>query len=536
MKKFSKILSVALLVALVLSLGVANAFADAAADTAIDPAAPAGRTDGTPLNNRSITLSNPSAEHVYQLFQIFTGTFQVIDGKDTLGDIAYGNGLKLTDGKYSDKTAEELAETIVNSEAGARAFANTVDEDLQNGVQKTAGAAVEGKVPALVWDNLSEGYYIIKDVTTFEAGSEDQADLVVVQVLDNVTITAKAGTTEFDKKVADRNDSTMKPTAYDEYGNTSDYDVGDDVPYEVTITLPANFSSYTTYQMRVHDKMDAGLSFNNDVKVYVGDSATPLTSGYVVNFPSDTDGETFDIYFAEVVGLAGAGDNVKFTVTYSAKLTGDNVVYGNPGNKNEAWLTYSNNPTTGGEGGTTPHKTTVTFTYKLEVDKTDGTNPLPGAEFALKKLVMAEDGTTSWTTLALIKNDAGTVFTFDGLDDGLYMIEETATPTGYNSIDPIYFSVVAEHSDKLTNLVVKQTNAEGTVLDTDKATAEFDVTLTKTSETANDAGLIKTEVVNNKGAVLPSTGGIGTTIFYVVGGVLVLAAIILLVTKKRMSE
>lgn len=545
MKKFSKILSVALLVALVLSLGVASAFAE---DQTPADTAPQGRENGAPLTNKTIELTNPTAGHTYVLYQIFTGTFAREDGAEMLGNIAWGTGI--TDAgktalytKYNltgdNQTAEKVAGAIGTAAADAKAFADAIGTNVQNGSEKKAD---DENPAALKWTGLTEGYYIIKDETVLTDG--ESADAVVVQVLDDVVITAKGGTTIFDKQVADRNDSTQAPNVYDQWGNTSDYDVGDDVPYQVTITLPGNFSSYDTYTMTVKDKMDAGLQFNSDsVVVKIGENVVPATTTgenetTITNYSVVTTGlsnnETFEVRFPNVKAISGAGDNVTFTVTYSAKLTGENVVYGNPGNKNEAWLTYSNNPGTN-QTGDSVHKTTVTFTYKLEVDKTDGTNPLPGAEFALKKLVMAENGTTSWTTLALIKNTAGTVFTFDGLDDGRYMIEETATPTGYNSIDPIYFVVEATHSDSLTKLVVKETDKDGVDI-TGTATAQFNVTLTKSSDEANDAGLIKTEVVNNKGAVLPSTGGIGTTIFYVVGGVLVLAAIILLVTKKRMSE
>lgn len=510
----------ALIIAALMVLSMTAALAD-----------PAGRTGGAPLTNKTITLTNPSAGHTYTLYQIFTGTFKKIDDQDTLGDVAYGDGIALTNGKYNGKTAEELAETITNSEAGARAFANTIDSALQNGVSKSAA---NENPPSLVWEGLTEGYYIIKD-TTANLAEGDEHDLVVVQVLDDVTITAKAGTVEFDKKVADRNDSTMKPTVYDEWGNTSDYDVGDDVPYQVTITLPANFTSYAQYSATVHDKMDAGLTLNdNSVQVFVGDSTTALTSGYSLKKTALPEGETFEIVFADVKALAGVGDNVVITVNYTAKLTGENVVYGNPGNKNEAWLTYSNNPTTGQEGGTTPHKTTVTFTYKFEVDKVDNEhNALTGAEFTLEKYIKSADSGT-WTSLALIKNQAGTIFTFDGLDDGFYRITETTTPAGYNTIDPIYFSVVATHTETLDELVVKQANEDGTLVDTDDVTATFNVTLTKVQD-GKDAGLIDTEIVNNKGVNLPSTGGIGTTLFYVGGGILVLAAVILLVTKRRMN-
>ncbi|MCI5484375.1 MAG: prealbumin-like fold domain-containing protein, partial [Clostridiales bacterium] len=132
----------------------------------------------------------------------------------------------------------------------------------------------------------------------------------------------------------------------------------------------------------------------------------------------------------------------------------------------------------------------------------------------------AED---TWTTVKEFTVDETTTsFTFSGLDDGNYRLTETVTPAGYNTIDPIEFTVNAEHdvlSDNpaLTSLSGNATNGE----------------LTFTSNTTE--GSLSADVVNNAGSTLPETGGIGTTIFYVLGGVLVLAAVVLLVTKKRMS-
>lgn len=489
-------------------------------------------TIATPLTTKSITLTTPTAGHTYTLYQVFVGTYKQIDGNDTLGDIRWGANVLST--YTTGQEAKDVADAITDTAAGAREFANMIDPYLTGGTSKATDTDKDQTTGNLIWDNLTEGYYIIKDTTT-NLPEGHTADLVVVQVLDDVSIAAKSGTVEFDKKVKDRNDSTQKPTVYDAWGNTSDYDVGDDVPYQVTITLPANFSSYAVYSATVHDKMDAGLTLNdNSIQVFVGNSDTALTSGYTLKKTELPEGETFEIVFADVKALEGVDDNVTITVYYTAKLTGANVVYGNPGNKNEAWLTYSNNPTTGQEGGTTPHKYTVTFTYKFEVDKTDGTNPLPGAEFALEKQIMKEDGTTEWLTITLIANDAGTVFTYSGLDDGNYRITETKTPAGYNSIDPIYFTIEATHGETLTALSATQKDGSYQDIDPNDVTARFNATLTKVDD-GKDAGLIDTEVVNNQGSTLPSTGGVGTTIFYIAGSILVVAAVIFLVTKRRMN-
>ena len=122
----------------------------------------------------------------------------------------------------------------------------------------------------------------------------------------------------------------------------------------------------------------------------------------------------------------------------------------------------------------------------------------------------------------MVKNDEGTTFTFSGLDDGNYRLTETKTPAGYNTIEDIYFTITAEHD-------VLSDNPALTSLSGNATTGE----ITFTSNTAE--GSLSANVINNAGATLPETGGMGTTVFYVVGAALVVTAVVLLVTKKRMS-
>ena len=221
----------------------------------------------------------------------------------------------------------------------------------------------------------------------------------------------------------------------------------------------------------------------------------------------------------------------KITVEYTATLN-TNAVIGSAGNPNKVMLEYSNNPNQGGEGNTgkTPEDTVIVFTYKTVVNKVDGEgNPLTGAEFTLEKFVKGDDGADeyntvkgTWTPIDVVKNAEGTEFTFKGLDDGIYRLTESVTPAGYNTIDPIVFVVTAEHDILSDNPALTSLNGEA-------VTGLIDFT------PVLDQGALTTDVVNNAGSILPSTGGIGTTLFYVFGTLLVVGAGVLLVVKKRMS-
>lgn len=151
--------------------------------------------------------------------------------------------------------------------------------------------------------------------------------------------------------------------------------------------------------------------------------------------------------------------------------------------------------------------------------KTMGSISLTGAEFTLEKYNKATD---KWETITVVKNDDGTTFTFSGLDDGNYRLTETTTPDGYNTIAPIEFTITAEHD-------VLSDSPTLTSLSGDVTTGEITFAANATD------GSLSADVINNAGATLPETGGMGTTIFCVLGGVLMLGAVVLLVTKKRMN-
>lgn len=172
----------------------------------------------------------------------------------------------------------------------------------------------------------------------------------------------------------------------------------------------------------------------------------------------------------------------------------------------------------------------LTF-QKVTAVKVDGEqNPLEGAEFTLEKFVADEEGTETynevkgnWTSVGAAEvTEEGTKFTFKGLDDGAYRLTETKTPDGYNTIEPIIFTVTAEHE-------IESDNPALTSLNGNKVSGEITFTPNQ------GEGSLTATVVNQSGLELPETGGMGTKIFYLAGGILALGAGLLLVTRKRME-
>ena len=223
------------------------------------------------------------------------------------------------------------------------------------------------------------------------------------------------------------------------------------------------------------------------------------------------------------------------------------------GQENAVKLEYSNDSYWDGSGTPTTSKTpedkVIVFTYELDVTKQDSVTDkkLKDAEFNLKNAAdkyakVDENGyVTGWVdTVAeasVLKSDANGLFKVIGLDDGTYTLTETKAPTGYNLLNaPV-------------TLKLDATTANGQNWDVFDATkALTDLTLTVDTGAAQPAktpgegdsfgkyGVVETTVLNTSGSSLPSTGGIGTTIFYVAGGVLVVGAGVLLITKKRAKD
>ena len=461
------------------------------------------------------TISVPAgSNHTYQVYQIFTGDYSS-DGK--LSNIKWGqNSNSRGDGV---SIGEKVDENVLNQLA---AVAGKSDEDKLAVIEQYANLSENGMdtVSASKSIQVAAGYYLFKDTTTGISGNT-----YIAEVVGNVSIKAKnSHVPGFEKKLKDKNDTTEND--FGGWQDVADHDIGDEIPFKLEGTVPADYDAeYTSYYFAFHDEEEAGLTFNpKSVKVSVDD--TEITTGFEVK-NSTNDGCSFEVVFSNLKDIKAVHAGSTIRVEYTSTLN-ENAVIGGNGNLNRAKLQYSNNPRNVESKGETVWDNVVVFTYQVVVNKyadsVGENNKLKGAEFTLTKKL--KDGTTKDITVA--KSQDGVRFTFKGLDDGEYTLTETVTPEGYNTIEPITFNVSANHEINWDGTGNRSALLES--LTGNKGTGEITFTSDK------GTGALTTDIINKSGTVLPSTGGMGTTVFYVVGGGLMAVAVVLLVTKKRMEN
>lgn len=452
--------------------------------------------------------------HTFEAYQIFAGDLN----EGTLSNVKWGSNVTGPDFLSALKTANTAYSACTDAKGVAEALSST--PSLATDFAKFAAEHVTGAAVATGTGSVtlpSAGYYLIVD-TTDVTDKHDAKNLSLLKVSGATTVTPQVKTDipTLEKKVKDINDTTGVKS---DWQDSADYDIGDIIPYKLTATL-GKLDNYDKYYVKFVDTMEH--------LTYVADSAsveinTTLLAPTQYKLTWDKTSKTLEIEITDVKAL-GAGNNSVITVKYNATLD-DTAVIGSAGNPNYAHLVFSNNPN--GEGnGKTPDDENIVFTYKVDANKVnpEGTK-LPGAAFELWKKVGSD-----WVSKGIVnatKNSDGTYtidnatdlteFAWNGIDDGDYKLVEVVTPAGYNTMADLLFTVTATH-DENTNIPKL-------------------LTLNGDTFTGNvDTGILTSNIVNNRGTTLPGTGGIGTTIFYVVGGGLMVAAAILLITKKRMEN
>lgn len=361
------------------------------------------------------------------------------------------------------------------------------------------GIAHDGQAGAtssiVKFDDLALGYYLVKS----DLGALCSLDTT----MPNVTIKEKNSESTVEKQVQE--DSTG------DYGDHNDADIGQTVNFRTTINVvdgdPKNYV--------LHDTMSAGLTFDPaSVAVTIGERTLAKDTDYTLVANDLTDGCTFEVKFKD--GVLKPNDVVE--VAYSAEVN-EYAVIGGTGNDNKTHLTYSDTPKSTGE------RLTKTYVWQFDVFKYAKKDkeeiPLAGAQFVLYKTVngkpsyvqVANGKITGWTDdkekATVFETPDNGKFVIAGLDADTYYLEEIKAPDGYNQLkDPVKVVITATIAGDKTG----------------KATITYNETAT---------GTVRIE--NQTGVELPSTGGIGTTVFYVIGGLLMGVAVVLLVTRKKMS-
>lgn len=507
-----------------------------------------------------------NTSHSYNAYQIFSGT--QADSSVPLGDVQWGNGIQgdafLTalkdDARFEVGEAGEASEAQANifascttAEEVAAVLANYQDKsDVANAFANVAAQYLTESYTAIAADaqttELATGYYLLVDSSTPASGDAKNSALLQVTNKGNITIEKKYDVPTVDKSVKDSDDT---------WGEAADFEIGSDVTFQLVGTLPTNYADYETYNYVFHDTLSAGLQYNGDAKVYVqnGDTKTEITTGFtlVPAAAATAGGGTLTVTFDNLKAVAGVSATSKIVVEYTAELLSSAVV-GSAGNSNKVKLEYSNDPnaTQGGTTGNTPEDKVLVFTYELDVTKVDGkdaTTKLANAQFVLlnsSKTMVATvtngtfagwvavpaagaDGTIAYPAGAVLTSAANGTFAIAGLDAGSYYLRETKAPAGYNLLKNDVSLTVSATLDKTENNPAL--TALSLSVKEDKAGAAA------TSSDGNlSTGVVATNVQNNSGAELPETGGMGTALFYGVGGALVLVALVLLVTRKRVRK
>ena len=456
----------------------------------------------------SITVKNTHANETYKIYKVFDATtdgtnisYKLVAGKteapdgfevDTAGNVLYTAN--------KDKTGDAVVKELTSNDI--KAIKAYVENDTP------VATVVEDEDGSFTVEGLPYGYYFIQTTTG--------ALVTVDSTNPDAEVADKNGTTTTDKKVEE--DSTGN------FGDKDDADIGQTVNFNSTITVQPGVTV-----LKFEDEMTDSLDL-----IESSISVDTLTTGYTVNY---VDKQHFNITFTDEAIAALAKDTV-ITITYSAVLN-ENAIVGIPedkkfgaGNDNKSRITYNNHTDLEWDW-------TRTYTYKLDVVKVDGNGTkLAGAKFELSlnqenadpiavvdlgngkyRVATASDETTTTTLVTPADETYKGLIEITGLDADQYKLTETKAPEGYNLLTaPITFTITSE-----------TTNAQG---DDNGQQAVNSVEYTSGEKT-----FTALEVVNTAGSILPSTGGMGTTIFYVLGVVLIVAgAAYFIVRRKQNAE
>ncbi len=474
-------------------------------------------------------------------------------------------------------TASEVAtalSTYASVDGFGEKFADIVAHYLTSTVSGTSGTATQAADDTYTYtiSGLSAGYYLIMDqANSLSSGSDEAYTDYIVQIIKATTVKVKEEVPSVTKYVSNGT-STAQSSSTDDAVSAS---IGSELTFTLVGTLPSSttLSAYDAYTYIFHDALSDGLTLDeNSITVYATNDISSLTASNEIGtsyYDVDTttsflDDCTFEVSFSDILTAYMSDSTTLVTsytyivVQYTASLNEDAVIgYSSTDeNSNTVYLEYSNDPNSssssasGGSGtpssddptGTTTKEKVNVYAYELDITKADGTDSsatkLSGAVFVLydsegNYAKIDSTGTvTGWDTAAtytaatdkssyqVTSGTSGEII-ISGLGEGTYYLQEITAPSGYNLLSSAVTIVISasETSSGVTSL-----------------TAVVTVEGTPANVTSTDNKTLAITIVNTKGSSLPTTGGIGTTMFYVVGMILVLGAAVVLVTRRRMGN
>ena len=516
--------------------------------TAVFTATPVPVVTDTPepttAPSEDYTVDTTTPNHTYEIYQIFTGDYAELgeegDTSSVLANIVWGENGTGETGTAVDKTTIDTLAALINEELDDTKLAEIEKiVDLTGDPVKVITADGEASV------SLPAGYYLIRDVPDSQDGRNDAYTTYITVIVKDYTVKPKSVIPTVDKQVYDNDDSAGQAGDNNGWGETADHAINESFQFRLVATIPApasgeynRFDDYETYKLVFNDTMSDGVTFDSIAAVTYaeingtasGEIAAGGDTGYSATASAAQAGGSWTLTIPDIKKYNALKNGLTVTVTYNAHLNEKAIVHKATAaetetNSNKVSLEYSNNPNTGGgdDMGKTAEDTVWVFTYEVDNKKVDEDgNALAGAGFKLydstgeteiplvyssekSAYVPAASGAAG---VEMMTTADSNIFNIVGLDAGTYVLKETTTPPGYNGCEPTTVKIQAVHTE----------NADG-------ATANLQLTTENTDNT----------IKNQSGSTLPSTGGMGTKLFYLLGAILVLGAGLLLVTKRRVG-